>query len=90
MKNDLDLAVSDTGVRRWLILSRSVHNWEEGTVSVTVDGALNGIGTHFTEILRGQPNFPTKVKFNSANNTGEYEVVSVTSDSSNFVWKFCC
>ena len=81
MKTDLDLAVSDTGVRRWLILSRSVHNWEEGTVSVTVDGALNGIGTHFTEILRGQPNFPTKVKFNSANNTGEYEVVSVTSDS---------
>ena len=27
MKNDLDLAVSDTGVKRWLILSRSVHNW---------------------------------------------------------------
>lgn len=81
MKTDLDLSVSDTGVRRWLILSRSVHNWEEGTVSVTVDGALNGIGTRFTEILRGQPNFPTKVKFNSANNTSEYEVVSVTSDS---------
>lgn len=81
MEEDLDLSVADTSVNRWLILSRATHNWEEGTVSITTDGTLTGVGTHFTEILRGQPNFPTKVKFNSANNTGEYEVVSVTSDT---------
>lgn len=81
MKDDLDLAVADTGTNRWLILSRAIHNWEDGTVSITTDGTLTGVGTHFTEILRGQPNFPTKVKFNSANNAGEYEVVSVTSDT---------
>lgn len=81
MENDLDLAVSDTSTNRWLILSRSTHNWEEGTVSVTTNGTLTGIGTHFTDILRGQPNFPTKVKFASSVNSGEYEVVSVTSDT---------
>ena len=81
MKEDLLMNVPNTGVKRWIILSRAVSSLEEGTVSVTSDGALSGINTHFTEILRGQPNFPTKIKFyNSQFNQGEYEVVSVTSD----------
>lgn len=80
MKEDTTLSVSDTGTKRWIILSRSVSSLEEGTVSITVDGALSGIDTRFTEILRGQPNFPTKVKFNSQFNQEEYEVVEVTSD----------
>lgn len=90
MNNDLELLVPNTGEKRWLILSRSTHNWEEGSVSITMDGTLTGVGTHFTEILRGQPNFPTKVKFDSSLNSEEYEVVRVDSDtqailSGNFV-----
>ena len=82
MKEDLELSVGNTGSNRWVILSRAVTNEEQGTVSINSDGSLSGIGTEFTKVLRGQPNFPVKVKFNSTSNNGEYEVVSVTSDTS--------
>ena len=82
MTNDLELSVGNTGSNRWVILSRAVTNEEQGTVSINSDGSLSGIGTEFTKVLRGQPNFPVKVKFNSTSNNGEYEVVSVTSDTS--------
>lgn len=82
MSDDLELSVGNTGSKRWVILSRAVSNEEQGTVSINSDGSLSGIGTEFTKVLRGQPNFPVKVKFNSNSNNGEYEVVSVTSDTS--------
>lgn len=82
MTDDLELSVENTGSNRWVILSRAVTNEEQGTVSINSDGSLSGIGTEFTKVLRGQPNFPVKVKFNSTSNNGEYEVVSVTSDTS--------
>ena len=82
MTDDLELSVGNTGSNRWVILSRAVTNEEQGTVSINSDGSLSGIGTEFTKVLRGQPNFPVKVKFNSTINNGEYEVVSVTSDTS--------
>lgn len=82
MTDDLELSVGNTGSNRWVVLSRAVTNEEQGTVSINSDGSLSGIGTEFTKVLRGQPNFPVKVKFNSTSNNGEYEVVSVTSDTS--------
>lgn len=82
MTEDLKLSVGNTGSNRWVILSRAVTNEEQGTVSINSDGSLSGIGTEFTKVLRGQPNFPVKVKLNSTSNNGEYEVVSVTSDTS--------
>ena len=82
MTDDLELSVGNTGSNRWVILSRAVTNEEQGTVSINSDGSLSGIGTEFTKVLRGQPNFPVKIKFNSTSNNGEYEVVSVTSDTS--------
>lgn len=82
MTDDLELSVGNTGSNRWVILSRAITNEEQGTVSINSDGSLSGIGTEFTKVLRGQPNFPVKVKFNSTVNNGEYEVVSVTSDAS--------
>lgn len=82
MENDLQMVVTNTGVNRWLVLSRAVKNTEIGTVTINTDGSLSGIGTEFTKVLRGQPNFPTKVKFESVQNSGEYEVVSVVSDIS--------
>jgi len=82
MENALELQILNTGVNRWLVLSRAVKNTEIGNVGVTIDGSLSGLGTEFTKVLRGQPNFPTKVKFQSTKNTGEYEVVRVISDTS--------
>jgi hypothetical protein len=82
MKEDLELSVANTGQNRWVILSRGVTNQEKGTVNVNSDGSLSGIGTEFTKVLRGQPNFPVKVKLDSTQNTEEYEVVSVSSDTS--------
>lgn len=81
MSSATEMVINNTGVKRWLILSRSVSNYEIGTVSVDVDGSLTGVGTEFMSVLRGQPNFPVKVKFSSSINTGEYEVVSVLSDN---------
>lgn len=82
MENDLTLNVPNTGSKRWVVLEYDSTNYEKGTVSVTSNGSLQGIGTSFMEVLRGQPNFPTKVKFNSSVNIEEYEVVSVTNDNS--------
>lgn len=82
MEKALEMQITNTGVNRWLVLARDVKNTEAGTVSVNIDGSLSGIGTEFTKVLRGQPNFPTKVKFNSTLNNGEYEVVNVISDTS--------
>lgn len=82
MDEDLELSVANTGQNRWVVLSRSVTNKEKGTVNINSDGSISGIGTEFTKVLRGQPNFPVKVKFDSTQNTEEYEVVSVNSDTS--------
>lgn len=82
MEKDLILTVQNTGSKRWIILEYDSTNYEKGTVSVTANGTLQGVGTSFTEVLRGQPNFPTKVKLNSSLNVEEYEVVSVTNDNS--------
>lgn len=66
----------------WVVIRYKSTHEEIGTVSINADGALTGVGTEFTKVLRGQPDFPTKVKFNSLVNVGEYEVVSVSSDTS--------
>lgn len=85
MESGLELTINDTGVKRWLILSRAVKNNERGTVSINLDGSMTGVGTEFTKVLRGQSNFPVKVKFESSlnlRNLSEYEVVRVISDTS--------
>lgn len=82
MESGLELTINDTGVKRWLILSRAVKNNERGTVSINLDGSMTGVGTEFTKVLRGQSNFPVKVKFESSLNLSEYEVVRVISDTS--------
>lgn len=78
---DKELEIPNTGNNQWILISYAPTNNEEGTVSISAQGALSGVGTKFTSVLRGQPNFPTKVKFDSSKNTEEYEVVDVTSDT---------
>lgn len=70
----------------WLRVSHKFRRHEVGTVSVDINGNLSGVGTKFTEVLRGQAtDVPTKIKFldsneDPASNSSNYEVVEVTDD----------
>lgn len=81
LKEDKEIQVENTGVKKWVVLSYASTNDEEGTVSISNQGVLSGNGTKFTNVLRGQPNFPTKITFTSSKNTTEYEVVEINSDT---------
>lgn len=90
--NSAELEVPNNGTtsKQWIIIEYKSTNIELGTVNVSSTGELTGNGTEFLSVLRGQPNFPVKVKLISSQNTSEYEVVDVTSDtvatlSGNFV-----
>lgn len=77
------LQALQSDVKTWIILSRATTNYEAGTVSVTTDGTLTGVGTEFTKVLRGGDNFPNAVKFiDSTANILSYEVINVVSDTS--------
>lgn len=81
LKEDKDIQITNSGTKKWIVVSYASTNDEDGTVSISNQGVLSGNGTKFTEVLRGQPNFPTKIKFTSTKNTTEYEVVEVNSDT---------
>lgn len=81
LNEDKEIQVENTGVKKWVVLSYASTNDEEGTVSISNQGVLSGNGTKFTDVLRGQPNFPTKITFTSSKNTTEYEVVEINSDT---------
>jgi len=86
LKEDKDITIDYSATKQWIVISHATSNVEEGTVSISSTGTLSGTDTKFTEVLRGQPNFPTKVKLisdqeDNARNTGEYEVVEVNSDT---------
>ena len=69
-------------MKYWVILKYAKNHYESGVVNISTDGALVGVGTDFTSVLRGQPDYPTKVRLESQVNTGDYEVVSVNSSTS--------
>lgn len=52
----------------WIKVAYKEINEEVGTVSIDINGNLVGTNTKFTEVLRGQPNFPSKIKFTSSAN----------------------
>lgn len=84
LKNNKEIelpSIVEYNKKYWVVISHATTNDEEGTVSVSEIGNLRGNGTSFLSVLRGQPNFPTKIKFTSIKNTEEYEVVEVTSDT---------
>lgn len=67
----------------WVKVAFQYSSTEQGTVSIDTAGNLSGSGTLFTEILRGNPNIPSRIKFvGSALNTGEYDVTEVVSNTS--------
>ena len=74
--------VPSTALWYWLAISYAESNIEQGTISIDVSGNVTGSGTLFTQLLRGQPNFPSKIKFpNASINVGEYNVLSVIDDT---------
>lgn len=77
-----NLPIPADGNWYWAKVKHQISSQEEGKVSIDVNGNLVGVGTKFTEVLRGQPNFPSTIKFiNSSNNILEYEVLEVTDDT---------
>lgn len=79
---ETELTIPNTGENQWLVVSYAHTNDEQGTVDISAQGVLNGNKTQFISVLRGQPNFPTKIRFsNSKFNVSEYEVVNISSDT---------
>jgi len=78
------LEIPSDGIWYWIKVRHKYSNKESGKVSVDADGNLSGVGTSFLSTLRGQPNFPSKIRFlnSSGGNVNDYEVVSVISDTS--------
>lgn len=65
----------------WVKVSHAYSSIEKGKVALSINGDLTGSGTKFTEVLRGYPNFPARIKFiNSTHNILEYDVLQVIDD----------
>jgi len=94
--NSAQVSVLNANIWQWVKISYQFNNIEQGTVSIggsvtsgsnssggTNTSIMVGVGTEFTKILRGQPDYPTLIKFtNSVNyNTAEYEVLEVIDDN---------
>jgi hypothetical protein len=77
-----DVAVTSDSNWYWVKISHQETNKEIGTINVSANGDITGIGTSFTETLRDQNSYPIKINFpDSVINTGDYQVVSVLSDT---------
>lgn len=77
-----DQVIPSDGAWRWIKIAHAARVIEDGTINIDVNGNMTGIGTFFTEVLRGAPDFPAKIKFtNSAGNLLEYEISEVISDT---------
>lgn len=83
-QNLKNITIPNNSIWYWLKISYDVRYTEAGTVSIDAFGNVTGFNTNFTEVMRGQPNYPTKIRFkNSQNgNVDDYEVVKVISDTS--------
>jgi hypothetical protein len=78
-----NLKIPNDGLWYWIKIKHKFSNNEIGKLSIDNLGNVVGVNTEFTKIFRGQPNFPTKIKFlNSVNgNSDIYEVVKVIDDN---------
>lgn len=76
------LVVPADGNWHWVRIKHNYSTQELGTVSIDVSGNLIGVGTEFTKVLRGNPNYPSRVKFiGSVGNILEYDVLEVINDT---------
>lgn len=86
--NNLSIDVPNDGNWYWLKIKHKYSSIEVGKISIggVNRGLMTGVGTKFTEVLRGQPNFPAKIRFNnSVNYQFEYEILQVIDDENALV-----
>lgn len=77
-----NMAIPNDNNWYWVKIKWVIKTWEVGTVDIDTSGNITGTNTLFTEALRGQPNFPSKISFPfSSVNTGEYEVTQMINDT---------
>jgi len=80
-----DRAVTDDGNWYYVRISYTYSNIEEGTIDIDSSGNMSGTDTKFTEVLRGQPDFPAKIRlYDPVNQIGyaeEYEILEVADDT---------
>lgn len=76
------IVIPNDGNWYWVKVSWQKSTTEKGTFSISANGNLVGsLDAELTSIFRGQPNFPTRIKFdNSSDNTLEYDVLQVIDD----------
>lgn len=78
-----NISLPDDNLYYWIKIKHEYSANEEGLVSIGIDGSLTGVGTKFTEVLRGIPNHQSVIKFTDASsNVREYQVLEVISDTS--------
>lgn len=89
---DINFNIPNDSSWYWVKINHTKTNLEQGTVSLASDGSLSGVNTKFSEVLRGSPNYPSRVRLYSIDSNGFYtqfegeaEVVSVLSDTSAFI-----
>lgn len=71
----------NNGKYHWIKIEAEENLCESGIVSVDTSGNLVGVGTKFEEVLRGQPNFPQKVRFYRIDPTDNYtKLPSIMND----------
>lgn len=89
---DINLNIPNDSSWYWIKIKFSKTNLEQGTVSLASGGALSGVNTKFSEVLRGSPNYPSRIRLYSIDSDGffsqyegEAEVISVLSNTSAFI-----
>lgn len=77
-----NIPIPNDGNWYWVKASYAISNKEKGIFSIDPQGNLVGSSdAELTKIFRGQPNFPTRIRFsNSTLNTLEYDVLEVVDD----------
>lgn len=81
------ISIPNNNTWYWVKIAFAYTTIERGSWSIDINGNITepNLGGDLTTILRGQPNFPSRIKFkNSLNNILEYDVVSVI-DSNNAI-----
>jgi len=86
--------ILNANIWQWVKIAYIFSTAEQGTVSIggssgssspagSNTSIMVGVGTQFTQILRGQPDYPSSIRFlNSVNyNTLNYEVLEVIDDN---------
>lgn len=81
-ENEVLLDVPADNKWYWLVAQYAISNIENGSFSIDTQGNLTGSGAELTKILRGSPNFVSKIKFdNSTLNNQEYDILEIIGDN---------